>query len=475
MNYKTIIGLEIHVELLTHTKIFCGCKNEFKGKPNTHCCPVCLGFPGTLPVLNKKVLEYGIMAGLALQCNISKKTKMDRKNYFYPDLPKGYQISQYDKPLCENGYIEIQEENERKKIRIRRIHIEEDAGKSLHHKREHTLLDYNRSGIPLIEIVTEPDMNSSQEAYEFLEKLKEILLYIKVSDVKMEQGSLRCDININVEREDGAKSKIVELKNLNSFKAVVKAIEYEEKRHQYLLEKGKDTIRETRRFNDKENKTISMRKKEDVQDYRYFLEGDMLQIELKEDFIKKIKENLPELPAKKRKRFIKNYSLSEYEAKVLTSNIEIAAYFEAVIKHFNEPKMVSSWMSTELLRRLKEKNRSIKEMKFTIMDFVYLLKAISKGKINNTAGKKIFKIMFEKGEDPDNILKKENLIQIQNENSIKEMVVHMVEENVQSVIDYKKGKERALGFLIGQVMKESKGKANPQIVRKLIIEKLQNM
>ncbi|SHH26499.1 Asp-tRNA(Asn)/Glu-tRNA(Gln) amidotransferase subunit GatB [Tepidibacter thalassicus] len=476
MSYKTVIGLEIHAELLTDTKIFCGCKNEFGADVNTNCCPVCLGLPGSLPVLNKKVLEYGVMAGLSFNCEIARETKMDRKNYFYPDLTKAYQISQYDIPLCSNGYIEIEKEDgTTKKIRIRRIHIEEDTGKSLHDISGDTLLDYNRSGVPLIEIVTEPDMNSPQEAYKFLEKLKEILLFTQVSDVKMEQGSLRCDVNINIVKEDGLKSNIVELKNLNSFKAALKAMEYEEIRHRELLEKGENTARETRRWDDSQNKTISMRSKENVQDYRYFPEPDIVDIKISEEFINNIKENLPELPDAKRSRFIKEYSLPDYDAKILTSTKEIANYFEEVVKKFNDPKMISNWIMTELLRRVNDEGITLNDLKFTIEDFVYLLNEISQGKINNNAGKKVFREMFETGKKPEDIIKEKGLVQIQDEGAIKDMVMNVLKENMQSVKDYKNGKDRALGFLVGQVMKASRGKANPQIVNKLIVELIDNM
>ncbi|OPJ56299.1 Asp-tRNA(Asn)/Glu-tRNA(Gln) amidotransferase subunit GatB [Alkalithermobacter paradoxus] len=476
MNYKTVIGLEIHAELLTNTKIFCGCKNEFGGDVNTHCCPVCLGLPGSLPVLNKKVLEYGISAGLAFNCDIARHTKMDRKNYFYPDLTKAYQISQYDIPLCENGFVEIEKEDKTtKKIRIRRIHIEEDTGKSLHDTTGDTLLDYNRSGVPLIEIVTEPDMNSPEEAYKFLEKLKEILLFTEVSDVKMEQGSLRCDVNIDLIREDGLKSNIVELKNLNSFKAAVKAMEYEVKRHIELLESGQNTVRETRRWDDSENKTISMRSKESVQDYRYFPEPDVVDIHVSEELIQKIKSNLPELPDQKRERFIKEYSLPEYDSRILTASKEISSYFEEVVKSFNEPKMVSNWIMTELLRRVNDECIQLSDLKFDKEDFIELLKSISEGKINNNAGKKVFRIMFETGKKPQDIIKEEGLVQVQDEGTIREIIQNVLNNNPQSIEDYKNGKQRAFGFLVGQIMKESKGKANPQIVNNILKEIIDNM
>ena len=471
MNYETLIGLEIHCELLTNTKIFCSCKNEFGSDVNTQCCPVCLGLPGSLPVLNKKVLKYGVMAGLAFNCEIARKTKMDRKNYFYPDLTKAYQISQFDIPLCSEGYVEVETENkEAKKIRIRRIHIEEDTGKSLHDATGDTLLDFNRCGVPLIEIVSEPDMSSADEAYKFLEKLKETLLFTNISDVKMEQGSLRCDVNINMIREDGVKSNIVELKNLNSFKAAVKAIEFEEKRHKELLEKGENTVRETRRWDDTENKTISMRSKESVQDYRYFPEPDVVDIYIDDEFMKEARESIPELPEQKRNRFINEYSLPEYDAKILTASKEMSLYFEEMLKLYNEPKTVSNWIMTELMRRMNDENISLNELKFEMTDFAQLLKVIGEGKINNNAGKKVFRIMFETGKKPEDVIKEEGLVQMQDEGAIKEIVQKVLDENPQSIIDFNNGKDKALGFLVGLIMKQSKGKANPQIVNKLIMD-----
>ncbi|MEJ8554677.1 Asp-tRNA(Asn)/Glu-tRNA(Gln) amidotransferase subunit GatB [Tepidibacter sp. Z1-5] len=476
MGDKILIGLEIHAELLTNTKIFCGCKNEFGSDVNTNCCPVCLGLPGSLPVLNERVLDFAITAGLSFNCKIARNTKMDRKNYFYPDLTKAYQISQYDIPLCSDGYIEVEaEDGSIKKIGIERIHIEEDTGKSLHDATGDTLLDYNRSGVPLIEIVSRPDMNSPQEAYQFLEKLKEVLLFTNISDVKMEQGSLRCDVNVNVIKEDGRKSNIVELKNLNSFKAALKAMEYEVVRHNELLAKGENTVRETRRWDDSQNKTISMRSKESVQDYRYFPEPDVVDINLTEEYINEIEGKLPELPDDKRNRFIKEYSLPEYDAKVLTTSKEISSYFEEMVSKFSDAKMISNWIMTELLRRVNDEGITLDDVKFDKDDFVYLLKVISDGKINNNAGKKVFREMFETGKKPEDIIKEKGLIQIQDEGAIKEIVVGILNNNPQSVEDYKNGKDRALGFLVGQVMKASKGKANPQMANKLIIDIMKNM
>lgn len=473
MGYKTIIGLEIHSELSTNSKIFCTCTTQYGGEPNTHCCPICLGLPGSLPVLNKRVVEYGIRAGLAFNSKIAKDTKMDRKNYYYPDLVKGYQISQYDKPLCEGGYIEVDSEDGKKKINLTRIHIEEDTGKSIHSKDGGTLLDYNRAGVPLIEIVSEPDMNSSEEAKEFLEKLKSVLQYIEVSDCKMEEGSLRCDVNINVLDEDsGKKSTIAEIKNLNSFKAAVKAIEFEEKRHIELLEKGEDTIRETRRWNDLKGETISMRSKEDASDYRYFPEPDIVDMEISDKWIENVKNNLPELPEERKNRFIKEYDIPEYDAEVLTSSKNLALFYEDTVSNSVDSKIASNLIMGDILRRLKDEDMEIEDMRFSSKELADLIKLIDSGKISNKIGKKVLREMFEEGKDPEKIVKEKGLIQINDEGEIEKIVNETLDENPESIEDFKNGKDRALGFLVGQVMKKSRGKANPQLVNKMISEKI---
>lgn len=473
MSYKTIIGLEIHSELSTNSKIFCSCIAKYGGDPNTHCCPICLGLPGSLPVLNKRVVEYGIKAGLAFHSNIANHTKMDRKNYYYPDLVKGYQISQYDKPLCEGGYIEVDSGNGKKKINLTRIHIEEDTGKSIHSKDGGTLLDYNRAGVPLIEIVSEPDMNSPEEAKEFLEKLKSILQYIEVSDCKMEEGSLRCDVNINVvDSETGKKSTITEIKNLNSFKAAVKAMEFEQKRHIDLLEKGEDTIRETRRWNDLKGETISMRSKEDASDYRYFPEPDIVDLEINNEWIEEIKLNLPELPESKKNRFIKEYDIPEYDAEVLTASKNLASFYEDTVAYDVDSKLASNLIMGDILRRLKDEDMEIEDMRFSPSDLAKLIKLIDSGKISNKIGKKVLREMFEEGKDPEKIVKEKGLIQISDEGEIEKIVDETLDENPDSIEDFKNGKDRALGFLVGQVMKKTRGKANPQLVNKLISKKL---
>lgn len=474
MNYKTLIGIEIHSELLTKSKAFCGCKNEFGSEVNTNCCPVCIGMPGTLPVLNKEVMRYAVMAGLATNCSIQLDTKMDRKNYFYPDLTKGYQISQFDKPLCYEGYVEIEDEEGRsKKIRLIRIHMEEDTGKSIHDASGDSLIDYNRAGVPLIEIVSYPDMNSPIEAYRYLENLKEILLFTGVSDVKMEQGSLRCDVNINVVREDGVKSNIVELKNLNSFKSALKAMEYEEKRHIELLEKGENSVKETRRWDEQTQVTIPMRSKENVQDYRYFPEADITDFKLTEEYVEEIRKQIPELPAARRKRFVEEYGITKDDAEILNSGIDISSYYERLVELTKEPILTANFFLSEFLRRLKDSQEEIGNEKFSIEQLGYLLTQVAGKKINNNMAKKIFRKMFEEGVDPEEYIKREGLNQVEDEGLIVKIVETVLSNNLQSIEDIKNGKDRAFGFLVGQVMKESKGKANPQMVNELIRKEMQ--
>lgn len=473
MSYETIVGLEIHVELSTKTKAFCSCENSFGGEPNTRVCPVCLALPGAMPVLNRNVLNYAVMAAKALNCKINNKSKFDRKNYFYPDLTKGFQITQNDKPICENGYLEIEVGDQKKKIGIFRIQMEEDTGKSLHTEEGETLMDYNRCGVPLIEIVTKPDMSSGQEARAFLEKLKNTLTFLGISDCKMEEGSLRCDVNVNIkDKESGKKTAVTEVKNINSFRGVEKAIDFEVQRHKKILEENIDEIRTTRRWDDAKNETILMRVKYTVSDYRFAPEGDLPPVVISDDDIKEILSHMPELPDAKKERFKKEYNLNEYDSNILTSSKELSEFFEKIAKEFDDYNMLSNWTLTEILRRIDIENNEKFELPFEDKEFIELLKAIKSNKINNNAGKKVLREMFETGKKCNEIIEDLGLVQISDSGQIEKIVDKVLSSNPQSIEDFKNGKNRALGFLVGQVMKESHGKANPQIVNKLLNEKL---
>ncbi|NLY20034.1 MAG: Asp-tRNA(Asn)/Glu-tRNA(Gln) amidotransferase subunit GatB [Tissierellia bacterium] len=474
MRYKTIVGLEIHAQLMTNTKAFCSCNNEYGNDPNTNVCPICLGMPGALPVLNKSVVDYSIKAGLAFNCDINKDSKMDRKNYFYPDLTKGYQISQQDTPICENGYIEITgDSGEPKKVGLIRIHMEEDTGKSIHTDDEKTLVDYNRAGVPLIEIVTKPEINSGNEAKEFLESLRATLKYIDVSDCKMEEGSLRCDVNVNiVDTETNTRSTIAEIKNLNSFRAVEKAIEFETNRQIAMLENGETEVKSTRRWDDSVEETILMREKLVQEDYRFASEGDLMTVELSDEDIERIRATLPELIAEKKARFMSEYDLNDYDATVLTADRSLSKYYEELAKVNSNYSLVSNWVINELLRRVESEEFTTDEIKFSVSDFNDLLNLVESNKINNNTGKKVFREMFETGKSPNTIVEEQGLLQISDTSFIEEAVDKVLSDNPQSIIDFKAGKDRALGFLVGQVMKATKGKANPQMVNELLSKKM---
>lgn len=476
MNYETVIGLEIHAELATKTKIFCSCENAFGGEPNTRVCPVCSGMPGTLPVLNKRVVDYAIKAGLAMNCEITKYGKQDRKNYFYPDLPKAYQISQFDLPLCQHGYIDINVDGETKRIGITRIHIEEDAGKLVHDDYGNTsMADYNRCGVPLIEIVTEPDMRSPEEARVFLETLKSILEYTEVSDCKMQEGSLRCDVNVSIrpvgQKEFGTRC---EMKNVNSFSAAYRAMQYEEKRQAKVLDEGGTVDQETRRWDDVHGVSTVMRSKEDAQDYRYFPEPDLVPIVVSDEWIEEIRKTIPELPEQRKARYIQEYALPEYDAFIITSSKTLADYFDACVTAGATPKIASNWLMGDISKILNEKELEPADIPFTADQLAKMIALIEKGTISTSAAKKVLSAMFESPEDPEKIVEKLGLVQVSDEGAIKAMIDEVLKNNPQSIADYKAGKDKAMGFLVGQTMKASRGKANPQIINKLLKEALDN-
>lgn len=471
MEFESVIGLEVHVELSTKTKIFCGCSTEFGGKANTHVCPICMGLPGALPQLNKKVVDYAIKAGLALNCSITKVGRMDRKNYFYPDCPKDYQITQDELPICRDGFIEIELENgEKKIIGIERIHMEEDAGKLLHTPAG-ALIDFNRAGVPLIEIVSRPDLRTAEEATLYLTKLKSILSSIGVSDCKMEEGSLRVDGNISVMPKGSDVFGVrTEIKNVNSFKSLERAFEYEFNRQTEAVENGQNLSQETRRWDEAKGVTISMRSKEAANDYRYFPEGDLVTLNISDEWIEEIRESIPELPHEKKERFMKQFGIPKYDAGVLTLSMAMADFFEETANLSADAKAASNWLMGDVSRLLNEKLQGAEDLKFNPSQLAELIKLINSGTISNAIGKKVVEMMFESGESPSRIVEEKGLVQNNDEGAILEVVKKTIDENPQSVEDFKNGKKRALGFVVGLVMKETKGKANPQIVNKLVSE-----
>lgn len=473
-DYEVVIGLEVHCELSTKTKIFCSCPTNFGGEPNTHCCPVCMAMPGTLPVLNEKVVEYAVKAGLATNCKISQNSKNDRKNYFYPDLPKAYQISQFDLPLCYEGAVTIDTDEGEKTIRLTRIHIEEDAGKLNHDEYGRgSFVDLNRAGVPLIEIVSEPDLRSSKEVDSYIRKLKSILEYIEVSDCKMQEGSLRADVNVSV-RKKGAKEfgTRTEMKNMSSFRSIVRAIDYEAERQIDILEDGGKIDQETLRWDDISGKTFTMRSKEDAQDYRYFPDPDLVAIKLSDEYIENIRKSLPELPESRIKRYISDFELTEKAAKFVTASKYYSNMFEDAIKECNNPKSVSNWIMSDVARILNEKEEEPDTIPFTGKDLGELVSLIDKGTISTAIAKKVLEEMFKNPEKPSKIIEAKGWVQISDEGAIKEVVMQVLEANPQSIADFKAGKDRALGFLVGQAMKATKGKANPQMLNKMFLEEL---
>ena len=464
--YEMVIGLEVHVELKTTTKIFCSCPTTFGAAPNTQCCPVCMGFPGTLPVLNKKVVEYAVKAGLATNCKIANYSKEDRKNYFYPDLPKAYQISQYDLPLCEHGWLDIETEEGSKRIGITRIHIEEDAGKLVHDDAHGTMIDCNRCGVPLIEIVSEPDIRSAEEAKAYLQKLRAIILYTGISDCKMEEGSLRCDVNLSV-RKVGAEAfgTRTEMKNLNSFQFIVKAIEYEYKRQVDAIEAGEIVVQETRRFDTATGKTNTMRTKEDADDYRYFPDPDLPPIEMSDERIAAFAAEIPELPDARKARYIEKYGLTPYDGEILTSDKAMADYFEAAAAATKYPKTVANLLISEVLRMLEGESFSCPLSPDRLAELATLL---GEDVINSSTAKKLLKEMFETGASPKKLVEERGLAQINDEALLAALVREAVESNPKSVADYKKGKQAAAKAIVGRVMQKTDGRGNPVIIQRLL-------
>ncbi|MGM0876024.1 MAG: Asp-tRNA(Asn)/Glu-tRNA(Gln) amidotransferase subunit GatB [Bacillota bacterium] len=474
MNYETIIGLEVHVELKTDSKIFSSAPNHFGAEPNTNTTVVELGYPGVLPVLNKKVVDFAMKACIALNCEVATETKFDRKNYFYPDNPKAYQISQFDKPIGENGWIDIEVNGETKRIGITRIHMEEDAGKLTHTGDGYSLVDFNRQGTPLVEIVSEPDIRTPEEAYAYLEKLKAIIQYTEVSDCKMEEGSLRCDANISLrpvgQEKFGTKT---ELKNLNSFAFVQKGLEYEEKRQEKVLRSGGVIEQETRRYDEASKKTILMRVKEGSDDYRYFPEPDLVELYIDDEWKERIRASIPELPDGRRKRYIDELGLPEYDAKVLTMTKEISDFFEQTLTAGAEAKQASNWIMGEVSAYLNAEGKELANVALTAEGLAGMIKLIENGTISSKIAKQVFKELIENGGDAEKIVKEKGLVQISDDETLRKFVTDALDANPQSVDDFKNGKQKAIGFLVGQIMKATKGQANPPMVNKLLMEEIQ--
>jgi len=475
MTYEPVIGLEVHAQLLTKSKIFCGCSTTFGASPNSHTCPVCLAMPGVLPVLNRNVVEFTLRMALATHCRIAPYSQFARKNYFYPDLPKGYQISQYEFPLARDGWLDINTDEGTKRIRIHRIHMEEDAGKLVHDELQPvSYVDFNRAGVPLIEIVSEPDITSPEEAANYLRALREILRYLEICDGNMEEGSLRCDANISL-RPAGTHSLGVktELKNMNSFKNVQKALEFEIRRQRALLERGEPVVQETRLWDAARNITITMRGKEEAHDYRYFPDPDLVPIEIDDAWIESVRSRLPELPDAKRERFMREYGLPPHDSDVLTSSKSLAAYFESVVRGFPQPKVAANWIMSELLRELKRDEREVEECPVSPENLVGLLKLIDSGVVSGKIAKTIFEEMYSTGGKAEAIVEEKGLRQVKDEDAIESIVDEVLLENTAEVAQYRGGKEKLLGFFVGQVMKKSRGKANPQMVNEILRRKLQ--
>lgn len=472
--YEAVIGLEVHAQLKTKTKIFCGCSTKFGSSPNTNVCPICLGHPGSLPVLNKKVVEFTVLMGLATNCTINEKSVFARKNYFYPDLPKNYQISQYEEPICEYGFLMIEKDGVEKKIGITRIHMEEDAGKSIHDFGESTMIDLNRTGTPLMEIVSEPDIRSAEEAYLYLNKLRQILTYLDICDGNMEEGSLRCDANISIRLKGETKlGTKVEVKNMNSFRNVERAIEKEIERQIDLVEDGKEIIQETLLWNADLNELFSMRSKEEAHDYRYFPDPDLMPVIVDEKWKNEIAKSLPELPDQRKKRFINQFNLPNYDAEILTSSRAIADYYENVLKVTDDYKSASNWIMTDVLKILNEQKINIDEFKISPVNLGELVNLINQKIISHKIAKDVFAEMLKENKSPNEIIKEKNLVQISDANELEKEIEKILDANPKDVEDYLAGKEKVIGFFVGQIMKATKGKANPQAVNELLKKRLE--
>ena len=472
--YETVIGLEVHVELATKTKIFCGCSTAFGGAPNTHTCPVCTGMPGSLPVLNRQVVEYAIAVGLATNCEITRYGKFDRKNYFYPDNPQNYQISQLYLPICRNGFVEVQTEQGSKKIGIHEIHMEEDAGKLIHDEWEDvSLVDYNRSGVPLIEIVSEPDMRSAEEVIAYLEKLRMIIQYLGASDCKLQEGSMRADVNLSV-REVGAEAfgTRTEMKNLNSFKAIAHAIEGERERQIDLLTAGEPGIQETRRCDDGKGCSYAMRSKEDAQDYRYFPDPDLVPVVVDDEWLARIRAAQPEFRSEKIERYKREFDIPEYDIEIITASKRMADLFEETTAICGQPKKVSNWLMVETMRLLKEKGMEPEDIRFSPKHLAGLISLVDAKAINSSVAKEVFEVMFENDTDPEQYVEEKGLKTVQDEGALRSTVEAVIAANPQSVQDYRSGKEKAIGFLVGQTMKAMQGKADPGRINSLLRELL---
>lgn len=470
--YETVIGLEVHVELATKTKIFCGCSTAFGGAPNTHTCPVCTGMPGSLPVLNKQVVEYALAVGLATNCGINQYCKFDRKNYFYPDNPQNYQISQLYLPICHDGWVEIETTAGKKKIGIHEIHMEEDAGKLIHDEWDDcSLVDYNRSGVPLIEIVSEPDMRSADEVIAYLEKLRLIIQYLGASDCKLQEGSMRADVNLSV-REVGAEQfgTRTEMKNLNSFKAIARAIEGERKRQIELIEEGKKVVQETRRWDDNKESSHAMRSKEDAQDYRYFPDPDLMPVWISDEWIQKVRDRQPELRTEKLARYQEEFQIPQYDAEILTSSKHMADIFEATVELCGKPKEVSNWLMVETMRLLKEHEQDPEEIHFSPKHLAELIQLVDAGTINRTVAKTVFEEIFANDVDPEQYVEEKGLKVVNDEGALRAEIQKIIDANPQSVEDYHNGKQKAMGFIVGQTMRAMKGKADPAMVNQIVKE-----